>query len=395
MKPFDPGSKRPSKEQYHRNRRNIQNLRLKRSAKLRENYGIRKTKTILRSALLNVDGLNEVSLEDVKTTIYSKKPDVVVLLETKRRVESCDVDASIAGYSLHEARRSDAAGDKEGGGIALYTRLGDGILFKPHTPDINDQNDAFVNSERVWVKVQSKSTKTALCGLYMGCQQSDDRHGQWNDTIYRVVQQEAFHLRSQGYRVVFLGDFNGHVGCVPGQGVPGNNADINANGRRFLDFLTNTDSKHINGESRLTTGLWTRQRGGHSSIIDYAVVSREHLDSVISLHVDDCGELGGGSDHNWLILDISDSFVKLKRKSGLQMNKTRWNITDEQDWSGYKEHCKRLVPTLNSGSVDSLSTGISSAILAALHAEIGVKYSLPRSKPRKLPRPLVNELKIK
>ena len=395
MKPFIPGRRKSSKEQYHRNKRNIRNLGIKRSVKLRENYGIRDTKNILRSALLNVDGLNEVSIEEVKTTVHTKKPDVVVLLETKRRTESCDVDVNIPGYSLHEARRSDAAGDRDGGGIALYTRLGDGLVFNLHNPDIIDKNDSFVNSERVWVTVQSQSTKTALCGLYLGCQYSDDRHGHWNDTIYRVVQQEAFHLRSKGYRVVFLGDFNGHVGCVPGQGVPGNNEGINANGRRFLDFLANTDSKHVNGESTLTTGLWTRQRGGHSSVIDYAVVSREHMNSVISLHVDDTGELGGGSDHNWLILDISDSFVKLKRKSNVKVTKTRWNISDDQDWSSYKEHCKRLVPTLNNGSVESLSSGVSSAILAALRAEIGVKSPPPVSKPVNLPQPLVNELKIK
>ena len=144
----------------------------------------------------------------------------------------------------------------------------------------------------------------------MGCQYSDDRHHQWNSTIYRVVQKEAFQLRSKGYRVIFLGDFNGHIGDVVGEGVPGNASDVNANGRKFLDFLEITDSKHVNGDRRLTTGLWTRQRGGSKSIIDFAVVSSEHMNTVISLLVDDCGELGGGSDHNWLILDLTDNFVR-------------------------------------------------------------------------------------
>ena len=142
-----------------------------------------------------------------------------------------------------------------------------------------------------------------------------------------------------GYRVEVLGDFNGHVGCVPGVGVPGNNGDVNANGRRFLNFLTVTDSQHVNGNKRLTTGLWTRQRGGYSSVIDFAVISSDHMNTAVSLYIDDEGRLGGGSDHNWLILDVSDTFVKLKRKTNFKFKKTRWNISDDQDWSRYAEHC--------------------------------------------------------
>ena len=395
MRPFKKSHQIPTKDNHQGNRRSIRQLKVNKAVKLRESFGVKDSKKTLRSALLNVDGLDEVSLEDVKSTVSRKKPDVVLLLETKRRLETCDIDANIPGYSLHEARRSDAAGDKEGGGIALYTRLSDGLLFKPHNPDIENIEESFVNNERIWTTVQSQSCKTAVCGVYMGCQYSDDRNGQWNNTMYQVLQREAFSLRSQGYRVIFLGDFNGHVGCVPGQGVPGNKADINANGRRFLDFLSITDSTHINGNRRLTTGLWTRQRGGHSSVIDYAVISREHINTAISLFIDDGGDLGGGSDHNWLLLDVSDTFVQLKRRTAATSKKTRWNIADDQDWSGYKKYCQELVPSLISNSVDSLAHGISSTIIAALNAEIGVKTSYSRPTPRTLPRHLVTELEIK
>ena len=89
--------------------------------------------------------------------------------------------------------------------------------------------------------------------------------------MYAVIQQEAFALRSKGFRVVYLGDFNGHVGNKPGEGIIGNAPGVNPNGRRLLNFLSVTDSVHINGycrvpgdwSTRLSTGLWTRQRGGH------------------------------------------------------------------------------------------------------------------------------------
>ena len=98
----------------------------------------------------------------------------------------------------------------------------------------------------------------------------------------------------------------------------GNSPVINANGERFLEFLSDTVCRHINGacrvqgqwSTRLTKGLWTRQRGHSSSIIDYGVVSIEHLYSVKSLLIDDEGKYGGGSDHNWLFLSLEDRFVK-------------------------------------------------------------------------------------
>ena len=74
----------------------------------------------------------------------------MILLETKRRLEECDIDVTIPGYSVHEALRSNVAEDKDGGGIALYTKLSDGLMFKRHTPDIN------------------QSSKTAVCGVYLG-----------------------------------------------------------------------------------------------------------------------------------------------------------------------------------------------------------------------------------
>ena len=198
-----------------------------------------------------MDGLSEPTLEDIKNTVQLKTPDVVFLVETKRRLEDTGIDISIPGYRLHETLRSDVANDKDGGGIAVYTKLSDGILFKLHTPDIANPEAVFVANERVWITAESQSYKTAMCGLYLGCQYGDNRNNDWNDTIYRTIQQESFSLRSQGYRLVYLGDFNGHVGDKLGEGVPGNKPGINQNGRKFLDFLDHTDSVHINGSVRV------------------------------------------------------------------------------------------------------------------------------------------------
>ena len=176
-----------SKDALHRFKRSVKQCKLRKQAKLRESVGTIGAKNILRCSLLNINGLSETSLTNVESVIGTENPDIVILLETKRRVEESGIDISVPGYSVHEARRSDDAGDRDGGGIAVYTKLSDGILFKHYQPDIADQTRAFVNSERVWITVDSKVSKTAICGLYLGCQYSDDRHGLWNEAIYGQI----------------------------------------------------------------------------------------------------------------------------------------------------------------------------------------------------------------
>ena len=51
------GGPKSSKYKFHQNKRSVQQVRLKRSARLRDFYGAVNTKRQLRSSLLNVDGL--------------------------------------------------------------------------------------------------------------------------------------------------------------------------------------------------------------------------------------------------------------------------------------------------------------------------------------------------
>ena len=146
------------------------------------------------------------------------------------------------------------------------------------------------------------------------------------------------------------------------------NPDINKNGARFLNFLDLIDSVHINGACRIpgnlstkiAKGLWTRQRCGSKSVLDYAVISKEHLHSVHSMSINDTGQYSANSDHNWLFLKVSDQFMIQKFNSSIKHKKDRWDIKPDQDWSMYKKHVfagRRY----NSDIVDSL-TATSAAI---------------------------------
>ena len=358
--------------------------------------GVVGKKQALRLGLLNVDGLSPSTLEDVRSALHMKSLDVCILLETKRREEEGDSDISVPGFNVHEVRRSDAANDRGGGGLAYYTRQSDGILFKDYSPPITDPALHYVRKERFWITAESLLMKTAICGLYMGCQYGDDRLGNWNMGMYQVLQAEATLLRAQGYRVVMLGDWNCHVGSAEGLGVAGNHGDVNENGAKH-QFLREGFFTHINGVDNLTTGKWTRQRAGSKSILDFAVVSDEHLPTVHSLFVDDQGLMGGGSDHNFLVLTLNDEFVKRTRLLRFQSLKKSWNSMDGVDWTLFKsEVVTRLGPRSPSDlSVDEIASLVSSVLLAAGEKCVGRR---PRGGVKRnviLPRALVAEISMK
>ena len=380
------------------NHRRTNNL-VRRSVGRKDSYGFVQPKSRLKLGMLNVDGCSQDTLADVRDVLLRKGLDVCVLLETKNRLEDGDDALVVPGYDLTEVRRSDMAGDKGGGGIAFYTRKADGIMFGDHNPDILNPDHAFVRNERVWKTVESLQGKTAVCAVYAGFQAPDDRNQAWNNALYTVLRSEVADLRRDGYRIVLLGDFNGHVGCSPSMGVVGNNTDINRNGTRFLNFLLDSKCVHVNGSSNLVTGLWTRQRGGVSSILDFAVVSMEHLSSVQSMFIDDQGQYGGGSDHNWIFLDLSDKFVKKGRVSKVLRKKESWKISDTQDWTGFQSTLGAMVDATDS-SVGSnvLAHRVSEMLNEAGRMHIGLRKSgstVRSMASLSLPRDLVDAMQFK
>ena len=373
--------------------------------KLRENVGVISCKNNLKACMLNVDGLSEAAFADTEHFVEIERPDVVFLFETKRRLEEMAPDIDIPGYENFEVRRSDVDGHKPGGGIACYTRRCDGLVVRRHSPNISHGGLEFVNNERVWVLVDSLQSRTAILGVYMGCQYQDDRNAEWNDNLYLVLRREVMQLRSEGYRIAFLGDMNGHVGSVLGQGIVGNNDDINKNGRRFLDFLEVCDLRHINGECRqpgrietkICKGLWTRQRGNSRSVIDYAGVSSADVGSVVSMTIDDVGVQGGLSDHNWVTLVLRDQFKRMRLLPNV-VKKKRWNFGEDQDWSQFQVDVLSKLPSVSecSGmSVNRLASLVSGALHSGGMSAFGLRTASSRSsmRSRHLPPDLVCEMR--
>ena len=389
--------------QHSRKRRH----RIHRKGKFREVIGVLDRKESLDISLLNVDGLSELSFLSVEETVAQKNPDMVILLETKRRVEELSQDISMEGYDLIERRRSDGAGDRAGGGLAVFTKRFSNIFFKEHRPKIDNPAHAFVNNERVWMKCESTGRKTAVCGLYLGFQAPDDRHAHWNDILYDVLRAEIRDLQQAGFRILLKGDFNGHVGAAVEDGIVGNHLVKNRNGVRFLQFLDDVNACHLNGacrvagdwETRISKGLWTRQRGGISSVIDYGVVLLEDLASVKSFEVDDQGRHPTGSDHNWIFTSLEDSFVtKRTVLNNGSAKKHTWDFGEGFDWSKFAETVGHLVDETpyERMHLTPHSQKAAQILLSSASTNIGVRD--PRKKSKRstlLPRDVVNEITIR
>ena len=102
-------------------------------------------------------------------------------------------------------------------------------------------------------------------------------------------------------------------------GVLGNKPKLNSNGRQLLSFVEDAEMQIVNRMCReigkcshhvclpLSTGIWTRQVDNSSSVIDYVLISKEHISSVDSMLIDySFHGFGGDSDHNMVFVKLKD-----------------------------------------------------------------------------------------
>ena len=357
----------------------------------------------LNLGFLNVDGMSETTFLDVKRTVQTRNLDIVGFVESKRRLEQVSTDISIKGFNKIEVMRSDAANDREGGGIVVYSRVTQGMKVERLSPVIVSKENYFVDKERVWLLASTTTSKTAVCIAYFGCQYPDNRYEVWNQSMYDVISREVFEFEAMNYRVVVLADFNGHIGSAAGVGIPGNKHTINRNGSMLLSFSLASNMKILNRDcrtegdvtTRLSKGLWTWMRAGKTSVIDYALISANHISSVLSMDIDDGGVWGGGSDHNWIFVALKDKISRLYIPKKKKVPKISWDIKEDQDWSSYKRSLNLQVSSIDKTTVSSFANSLLSVLYTAAKETIGVKSSTGEPKPCTYPQEIVIELATK
>ena len=380
----------------------------RRARATRKSLGIINKRKTLSLLYFNTRGLSQSSLSDIKVALDRKKVDIAVIVETHHRLEQTFTECSIDDYKVFETRRSDVSEDKSGGGILVYCKTSEGLMIKQFSPIIEEENLLFVNNERIWILCDSVGFKTAICGVYMGCQFVDNRNEAWNSKIYSVIMKEQSDLRRKGYRIVFLGDMNGHIGNLPGTGVYGNKPDVNSNGRQLLQFVKDAEMRMVNNMCLtkgkcgqhvcrpLCSGTWTRQISNSSSIIDYVLISNEHSLGIESMTIDDSSlGFGGDSDHNMILVTIKDYLVVKSIISGLLLSKSIWNIKDNQDFTIYSEKVDKYSSIIDKSSVQSFASSVASVIHRSMVESIGTKLKCNTNKTPNLPPDILKELSIR
>ena len=380
--------------------------RLSRRKVLRKDVGdvteLTRKKTV-GIGLLNINGVSVQSVQDIKRIVQVEELEILCLTETHVRKEDKH-GVSIPGFDSHESLRE--GNEKKGGGLAILTRKG-GIVYTRYRPKIASLDLEYVSRERLWVTYASEQSKTAVCVVYLACANKDRSHVPWNKGILKVVSEEVYQLRGKGYRIAIHGDFNAWVGDDLSQGgIPGNKHKTTGNGVVFKDFLVANSLIHLNGacrvpgdwNTRVSKGLWTRHAPDHSSssVLDYAVVSSEHLDSVVEFVVDQQGVMGGDSDHNLVVTRLRDKFVTSNRVAP-PVTKEGWNIKEDQDWGKFKEVVAAAVTslgdTMKQASVQRMSDTVVSILTKGLEEGVGRRVTVATGAKKEYPANIVKLLK--
>ena len=368
----------------------------KKRANRKEEKVTRRTRN-LKVVTLNARGYNDGTEHDVRKLIKSQSPDVVGILESMLREEDSGRVLGIEGYNRVEARRSDAAGDKAGGGIMVFTKEAKGVKYREKVFTIKEKANRFVSKERLWITSSPrKGLKVAFLFVYMAYQGEGDVNAEWNDRVYDVISEEIDVLRSKGFIIHMAGDMNGWVGAGEG-GIPGNDPRVNANGIRFINFLQRKGMVHMNG-SKVCSGLFTRHDARSSTVLDYVATHVDDLHRVTKLFVDEFGQLGGDSDHVFLIthlelgVEVEEPLIKVMKGS------PGWEISEDTDWQEYKEDNDRefdMVDVSKEQDVDEFGEEVERIILSGLEKCIGRREERCKGVRKVYPPSVVKELQAR
>ena len=136
----------------------------------------------------------------------------MAISETTEREDGKSVMQHLPGYEMKPLMRKGS--DKGGGGLCLYYRSNlTAHLWIPKTCSKYD----YVSKERQWLSIKGLNEKLAFLHVYIACQTNrSDSYLQWNNDLFSLLTEETHVLRSQGFSILALGDFNTRVGRLKG-----------------------------------------------------------------------------------------------------------------------------------------------------------------------------------
>ena len=339
----------------------------------------------LKIGAMNVNGLDWEASAAISTLVSKHRLDIFAISETFGREDQPDLIPELRGYSHWAAERK--GGDKGNGGLCVYYRP----HLNPHIwkPQVSE-NLKYLDKERQWVLISRGKEKLALLHCYLACETSrNNGFIQWNEDLYFMMNQEIIQLRQQGFMVISIGDYNAHIGKVPG--LEGNHSDVNNNGRMFMNFITQSNLVILN-TLPIAKGLFTRfmcNRGRvvGESILDYGLVDADHVDYVSSFVIDSDARYECGSDH--ALLTVNVAFQHTPTIDWKYNDAVRFNLSEKTDYGPFKhrlDQACQLQPLhiFEKLPLEEKLAFITSSIIGAGQDTLGFKVSR-KKKPFQLP----------
>ena len=335
----------------------------RRKEKVKQNMS---TNGTLNIVYWNCNGIMQFDkLEQIANLINDLHVDICLIDETHLRLGNNEDLSMLDPHWVYSKDRSVL--EKKGGGKLMIIRNGvnhmqwePGLVLNP-----------YLNAERAWILTHENNAKIAICSVYMAAEVPNNEFRVWNEDLYAMIKVEMETIQHEGYEVILIGDFNGHVGSDE-DGVPGNRGDINSNGHRLRSFVSNNNLTLLNADKSLCFGTFTRSTSNSVTVLDYALADAGARNRVNCMIIDEMNAMLSHSDHSSILLELdigpkpaneraigTQSLPGLNNKNAAQFRAELDLILGEQDWGvlSTEDKCRLLQSSLVEAAKRVSATG--------------------------------------
>ena len=229
----------------------------------------------------------------------------------------------------------------------------------------------YVKNERQWLLL---GNKIAFLHVYIACHNyTNDSYIKWNDDLFELICCESITLRTQGFCVLAMGDFNTRVGRLPG--LEWNDDVVNPNFTKFNHFLHQVNLVIIN-TLPIAKGQFSRFMDSQNSksLIDFGLIDGEHVSNVNSFIIDEDARYACGSDHALLECE-----VKLGTRPTINWNISeaiQYDIRENTNYDTFRDRldsniAQTSITTFKQSSLDEMLPHIVQSITRTAEDTIG------------------------
>ena len=283
---------------------------------------------------------------------------------------------------------------KQGGGLSiLYKDTLSAHRWMPCVPT----EYKYVEKERQWLLIRGEhGRKLAFLHCYIACQSfTSDDFLKWNEDLFSLLTQEALQLRCDGFMVLAMGDFNTHVGNIPG--LEGNSPNTNRNHPMFTEFVTEVNLLILN-TLPMCQEVFTWFKGNKKSLLDYGLIDADHVQNIKTFVIDENARHASGSDHALLQCTIEfDSSPRIEWNFDDVM---KYDFNDSTDFTNYSNMLDRTLKTVNHEQFSKMAlpdmlTHITTSIQASAKTVFGVTNNKRKNKGVELPKTIRSKIRQK